>query len=149
MGSSLLLGGLAAHWGLETDSGALIQPAGITLIRPERGVGVRREILRRFSTKIQTRIPSLITATPFVLMAGGNAAQNHPFSYYSYEFPSSSFFILNDPGGNLALAFQKGIIERTPITMGAPPACLLTMQLCATNSKKITDRLITRHGLQN
>lgn len=52
-----------------------------------------------------TRILALIAATPLALLAGNNAAQAYPLSYYGYESPSSSYLMVNGPDGYSGLGF--------------------------------------------
>jgi hypothetical protein len=54
---------------------------------------------------MRTRILALIAATPLALLAGSNAAQAYPMSYYGYESPSSSYLMVDGPGGYSGMGF--------------------------------------------
>lgn len=56
---------------------------------------------------MKARFPPLITDTPFALIAGGNAAQNHPFSFCCNEFTSNSYLMFNDPGRQSGFGFLE------------------------------------------
>jgi len=51
---------------------------------------------------------ALLAAMPVALFAGTGAAQAYPWSYYGYSSPSSSYMMVNGPGGYSGYGFGSG-----------------------------------------